>query len=201
MRTSRQSSAPTRRAMLAWWAATMGAFIAASLMIAAPAFAALPPQAFEAALQQFQQGSATGEARAIESAAEQFARLASAEPSDPVLLAYSGAATAMRAKTTLDAMHQMAFADDGLGRLDKALALLGPAHDGLLHRGVPASLETRFVAATTFLRLPPMMNRRGRGLRLLDEVLQSPLLAGAPTGFRAAVQATSDKVKAKDVKP
>ena len=191
----------SRRALLTWWAATVAAFIAATLMVAGPALAAVRALAFDAAFQQFQQASATGDAKAIESAAEQFARLAVAEPGDPVLLAYSGAATTMRATTTLQPMRQVAFADEGLGQLDKALALLGPGHDSLLHRGIPASLETRFVAATTFLRLPPTMNRHARGVRLLDEVMKSPLLASAPAGFRGAVQAMNDKTKTREIKP
>ena len=37
--------------------------------------------------------------------------------------------------------------------------LLQPAHDAPLHRDTPASLETRFVAANTFLGMPSMFNR------------------------------------------
>jgi len=198
-RRTRPSS--SHRALLTWWAATVGAFIAATLMLTGPALAAASAQAFDAAFGQFQQASASGDAKAIESAAEQFGRLAAADPADPVPLVYSGAATTMRATTTLQAMRQVEFADAGLGQIDKALALLAPAHDTLLHRGVPASLETRFVAATTFLRLPPALNRRTRGARLLDEVLNSPLLASAPAGFQGAVQAMSDKTKTREIKP
>ena len=83
--------------------------------------------------------------------------------------------------------RKMGFADEGLAQVDKALAMIGPAHDTLLHRGVPASLEARFTAASTFLRMPAMMNRHARGARLLDEVIKNPLLAASPVGFRATV--------------
>lgn len=186
MTAARGRTTLSRRALLACWAATTAAAAAATLMLARPAPAAVPAPAFGAALQQFLR-AAGGDAKAIEPAAEQFARLAAATPGDPVLLAYSGAATAMRATTTLLPWRKLAFADEGLAQIDKALALLGAEHDTLLHNSVAASLETRFTAANTFLRLPTVFNRHARGAGLLDEVLKSPLLASAPAAFRAAV--------------
>ena len=168
-------------------------------MTTIPVLAAVPPAAYEAAFQQFQRAAGGGDAATIEQAAEQFGRLVASEPGDPVLLAYSGAATTMRATTTMLPWRKMAFADEGLAQIDKALALLTPELDTLQHKGVASSLETRFVAATTFLRLPAMFNRHARGAKLLDEVLKSPMLAAAPLGFRAAVwmragdEAASDK--------
>jgi hypothetical protein len=185
--TPRSRPAPARRALLAWWAATAAAAIAAALMTTIPVLAAVPPAAYEAAFQQFQRAAGGGDAATIEQAAEQFGRLVASEPGDPVLLAYSGSATTMRATTTMLPWRKMAFADEGLAQIDKALALLTPELDTLQHKGVASSLETRFVAATTFLRLPTMFNRHARGAKLLDEVLKSPMLAAAPLGFRAAV--------------
>lgn len=185
----------TRRTLVTAAAAVVAAFF----LTAGPLHAAVPAPAYDAAFTQFQQAASGGGEKAIESAAEQFGRLAETEPADPVLLAYSGAATAMRATTTMLPWRKMAFADDGLAKLDKALSMLDASHDSPLHRGVPASIETRFVAANTFLRLPTMFNRHARGTRLLDEVLKSPLLASSPVGFRAAVwmraadEAASDK--------
>lgn len=130
-----------------------------------------------------------GDNAAIDIAAERFDALLRAEPAHPLLLAYAGSATALRAKTALWPWKKMGHAEDGLARIDKALALLQPAHDRTLARGVPVSLETRFVAASTFLGLPSMFNRSARGQRLLAEVLASPLLAKAPPGFQDAVRA------------
>jgi len=176
-----------RRALAAWWGAVVAASLAATLIAAGPAMGAVPREAYEAALGEFQKAANGGDEKTIVSAAERFGRLASDEPGDPVLLAYSGAATAMRATTTVLPWRRLAFADDGLGQLDKALGMLGAEHDTLLHRNVPATLETRFVTANTFLRLPGMFNRHARGARLLDEVLKSPLFGTAPVPFRAAV--------------
>ena len=162
------------------------ALLAALLCAAAWPARATDAAAFDAAFQQFQRAAA-GDKGAIEPAAQQFGSLSAAEPADPVLLAYAGAATSMRATTTWLPWKKMSFAEDGLAQLDKALAMLAPAHEQPLHRGTPATLETRFVAANTFLALPSMFNRQPRGAKLLDELLASPQLAAAPLGFRGAV--------------
>ncbi len=147
---------------------------------------AVPEPQFQSAFQEFVQASA-GDSSAIGRAAEVFSGLARSEPANPVLLAYAGAATAMKAGTTWLPWKKMGFAEDGLAQLDKALALLTPAHDATVQNGTPGVLEVKFVAANTFLAVPGFMHRQERGTKLLGEVLSSPLLANAPLGFRGTV--------------
>jgi hypothetical protein len=190
---------PPRRAL--WPVAlvtVLGLLCATALSLASlPVCAATSPEAFEAAFQQFQRAN-RGDESAIEGAARQFAALSAAEPADPVLLAYTCSATAMLASTTKLPWRRMSYAEDGIAQLDKALALLTPAHDQPLHHGTPGSLETRFVAANTFLALPGMFNRHPRGEKLLDEVLKSPLFAASPLPFRGAVWMRAGIEAAKD---
>jgi hypothetical protein len=185
------------RSLLAAQAAALiaGALVATMLP---PAWAADAPT-FAAAMVEFDRALGGDEA-AIESAAERLSRLSAAELGDPVLRAYAGAATAMRARTTMLPWKKMGHAEDGLALLDKALAQLTPAHDAPLYRGVPASLEARFTAATTFLAMPSMFNRQARGQKLLDEVATSPLLESAPLPFKGAVwmRAGQEALKAED---
>jgi hypothetical protein len=150
--------------------------------VAAPANEA----AFVAAWQQFSQALA-GEASLTEAAAEGFSTLAQAEPSDLVLQAYAGAALTLKGRDAWLPWRKMSFTEEGLARIDKALAQLSPAHDRPLHRGTPASLEVRFTAASTFLKLPGLFNRGPRGGQLLAEVVNSPLLAGSPLPFQGVV--------------
>jgi len=159
------------------------ALLSLGLVATAPA---APDAQFQPAFQLFSQASA-GDASAVDAAAEAFDKLFQAEPDSPVLMAYSGASTAMKARTTMLPWKKMGYAEDGLARIDKALALLTPAHDAIGQHRTPASLETRFVAATTFLSVPDFMHREARGRTLLAEVLASPLFAQAPAGFRSAV--------------
>jgi hypothetical protein len=187
----------TLRTLLATQAAALmaGAIVATA---PPPARAADAPT-FAAAIAEFDRALGGDEA-AIAPAAERLSKLSAAEPTDPVLRAYAGAATAMRARTTMLPWKKMGHAEDGLALLDKALAQLTPAHDAPLYRGVPASLEARLTAATTFLAMPSMFNRHARGLKLLEEVTASPLLEGAPLRFKGAVwmRAAQEALKAED---
>ena len=131
--------------------------------------------------------AADGDKSAVDGAAAAFASLLKAEPANPVLLAYSGAATSMKATTTWLPWKMLAHAEEGLAQIDKALALLTPAHNAPLQQGTPAVLEVKLVAANTFMAVPGFMNRKERGQRLLNEVLASPLLATAPAEFQASV--------------
>ena len=192
---------PNRRAVLRVAAiAAVSAAGATWMALAARPACAADAADFEAAFASFQRGAA-GDEGAIDNAVKQFTSLSEADPSDPVLLAYSGAATALQARAAVLPWKKLAYADEGLARLDKALSLLQPAHDAPLHRNTPASLETRFVAANTFLGMPSMFNRAARGRRLLDEVLQSPLLEASPLPFRGTVWLRAGVAAAADNRP
>lgn len=176
----------TRRHVAAVLATILLAASGGALLTLTKPARAQPVAAFGAAFARFQQ-AAPGQSDAIEDAAELFTRLLAEHPADPVLRAYLGAATALRATTTVLPWRKLQHADDGLALIDKALAQLAPEHDAVAHRGVPAVLETRFVAANTFLGLPGMFNRGERGRKLLADVLASPLFDAAPAPFRATV--------------
>lgn len=160
---------------------------------------ALSEAEFQEAAQQFSQAT-QGHTELIEPSAERFTALSRAEPTHPLLRAYAGAATSLRATTTLLPWKKMGYAEDGLAQIDKGLALLGKVHEQQRLRGTPVSLETRFVAASTFLGLPGMFNRGPRGSQLLQEVLNDPLFASSPAGFQAAVRARAAKQAAAEPK-
>jgi hypothetical protein len=193
--TGHNSVQSTRRAALAWvgslavnttLALTGLQAGAADAPAALPATTAADDVRYAAAMAQFNRALAGDEA-AIAPAAAQFRALMAADPAQPVYRAQAGSATCLLASTTILPWKKMAFAEDGLALLDKALAQLTPAHDAQRVGGVPASLMVRFSAASTFGALPGMFNRGERGAKLLDEVLKSPLLAEAPLPFRASV--------------
>jgi len=161
------------------------AALAAALLGAGQLQAATDAQ-FAPAFALFTQASG-GDSAAVDKAADSFEALLKAEPGNPVLMVYAGAATSMRATTTMLPWKKMSYAEDGMAAQDKALAMLTPAHDAVVQHNTPGSLEVRFVAANTFLAVPGFMNRGARGARLLAEVLGSPLLANAPLGFQGSV--------------
>lgn len=171
--------------------------LTASLISLGTAAFAVPDAQFQTAFKQFIRASA-GDTTAIDQAAEVFSGLLKSEPANPVLLAYTGAATAMKAATTVLPWKKMNYAEDGLSQLDKALAMLNPAHDAPVQNGTPGVLEVKFVAANTFLSVPAFMNRHDRGSKLLGEVLANPLFTMAPLGFKGTVwlKAASEAIKA-----
>jgi hypothetical protein len=174
------------------------ATLALSLSAAAfSTFAAAPTDAqFQAAFQTFA-AAQKGDGAAIDKAADQFDALLQADPGNPVLMAYTGAATALKARGTMLPWKKIGYAEDGLAQIDKALTLLQPAHDTELFNRSPMSLQTRFTAASTFLGMPGMFNRGARGAKLLAEVEGSPLLSQATPGFQGAVLMFSAQVAAK----
>ena len=169
------------------------AVLALAALPALAVHAAVPEADLEAGVQLVQRASA-GDGAAVDAADAHFTRLLATDPTDPLLRAYAGASHALKARDAWLPWKKLSYVEDGLAELDKALAMLTPTHDtGLLHRGVPVSLETRLVAANTFLGLPGMFNRKAAGDKLLDEVLKSPLLDRTPAPFRASVWARAAK--------
>ena len=155
---------------------------------------AAPDAQFQPAFVAFTQ-AAGGDTAAIDKAADAFAALHKAEPTNPVLMAYSGAATAMKANTTWLPWKKMSHAEDGLAQLDKALALLTPAHNAVVQNGVPGNLDVKLVAANTFLAVPGFMNRHERGVKLVKDLLASPALATTPKAFQDAVHKAAVQAK------
>ncbi|MDZ7855346.1 hypothetical protein [Sphaerotilus sp.] len=139
------------------------------------------------------QRASHGDTAAIAPALRDFTALSAARPGDPLTLAYAGAATSMQARTTWLPWKKLGHAEDGLAMIDKALALLTPAHDAVSARGVPVALETKLTAAGTFLALPAMFNRGERGRRLLDEVMQHPAFRATPAPFQDSARQIAAK--------
>ncbi len=128
-----------------------------------------------------------GDKDAIGPAVEAFKKLSDAEPTNAVYLVNLGAVTSMQARTTLNPLKKISYAEDGMSMQDKALALLQPSNSGLAFDGVETGLRVKFVAASTFLAVPGFFRRGDQGARLLDEVLKAPGFAGSPVAFKGAV--------------
>ena len=136
------AASPSRRLLLAVALPTVVALGSAALLVSSPSACAQPvPAAADAeliaAFKRFQQAGPNDHA-AIDDAAERFAHLSAAHPTDPVLRAYAGASTSMRATTTLLPWRKMSYAEDGLalssrnGYLDANERALAPVIYALL---------------------------------------------------------------------
>lgn len=170
--------------------------LVSALALGASAWAVSEEQ-FQPALEVFLQATHGNEA-AIDKAADTFAALAAQEPANPMLLAYAGSATALKATSTMLPWKKMRYAEDGMAMLDKALSMLTAENSATVQHGVPTALAVRFSAANTFLAVPGFMNRGARGSKLLAEVIGSPLFPNASLLYRGEVWMKAADVAAKD---
>jgi hypothetical protein len=115
----------------------------------------------------------------------------------PLLSACLGSALAMQGKAAWMPWNKMKLTEQGLDQLDAALGQLKPEHGTVLVRGVPVALQTRLVAAATFVAVPDgLFHRRADGRKLLATLRADPLLAVAPASFRAEVDAAEANLAA-----
>lgn len=163
---------------------------------AAQASAQTPADAaFEAALAHFNRAR-QGDSDQIEAAIAAFRGLPGNPALQPLFSVYLGSAHTLKAKAAWLPWNKLKFTEQGLDHIDQALAALRPEHDRMLVQGTPASLMTRMVAAATFVALPDgIFHRRAAGKSLLAEMRRSPLLAAAPSGFRAELGAIEARLQ------
>lgn len=141
-------------------------------------------RAFENAHAEFLR-AVQGESRAAADAVESFGALVAAGGDNPLLLAYHGSAETLRGRDAWMPWNKVKHVEAGLDTIDRALKLLTPAHDAERLRGVPVSVETKLVAARTFLALPKFFNRREQGQRLVADTIASATFAATPEAIQA----------------
>lgn len=169
---------------------------AAALLLAAPLWAlAAGDEAFQAAFQRFD-AARQGKTEQIEPAIEAFRALPADPQRQPLVDAYLGSALALKGKAAWMPWNKLRYPEQGADQLDQALAALKPEHDKALVHGVPVSLQTRLVAAATFVALPDgIFHRRAQGAKLIAALKADPLLAAAPAAFKAEVDAADARLK------
>lgn len=148
----------------------------------------------------FQKASA-GDSGATATAVARFEQLAAADsPHAPLYLAYLGAAQAMQGRDAWMPWTKMRATERGLATLDKALRRLEDRHDTILLRQAPVAIETRLVAASTFLALPGLFHRFDDAKTVLRAALASPAFAAAPPALRAQLHWRAAAAAARDRK-
>ena len=168
-----------------------------ALLAIGSAAAQSPETPFVEAANTFRQAREGQDGR-IEPAIAAFEALTRAEPAQPLYAAYLGSAITLKAREAWMPWSKMKYSEQGLDHIDRALETLKPEHDKQSMRGVPVGLETRFVAASTFVKLPDgIFHRRAAGLKLLEQVQRHPAFAATPAPFRGAVEKTAAEATAK----
>jgi hypothetical protein len=186
---------PNRRQLLALAAVKLFAVGAVFFLPATtPAFiptvfaAPVTEGGFEAALREFD--AARADEKRVDAAIAALRGLPADPQRQPLQAACLGSALTLQGKAAWMPWSKMKYTEQGLDQLDAALAMLKPEHATVAVRGVPVSLQTRLVAAATFVAVPDgLFHRRADGRKQLAALRADPLLAAAPAAFRAEVAA------------
>ncbi len=150
---------------------------------------------FDAAFRVFD-AARQGKSEQIDPAIDAFRALPPDAQKQPLYTAYLGSALALKGKAAWMPWNKLRYPEQGADHLDQALAALQPEHDKVLIQGVPVSLQTRFVAAATFIALPDgIFHRRAQGAKLLAALKADPLLATVPAPFKSEVSAAEARLK------
>ncbi len=148
---------------------------------------------FEAALREFD--AARVDEKHLDAAIAALRSLPADPQRQPLAAACLGSAMALQGKAAWMPWNKLKFTEQGLDQIDAALAMLKPEHGAVLVRGVPVSLQTRLVAAATFVAVPDgLFHRRADGRKQLAALRADPLLASAPPAFRAEVAAAEARL-------
>lgn len=146
-----------------------------------------------------------GDGSAVKTASEQFKQLHESEPDHVLLRAFWGTCLTLQGREALMPWNKLRYVEDGLAQIDKALGQLSPEKDRELLGGISVGMETRLVAASTFLKLPDMFHRFDAGKRVVEESLRNPAFATLPPAlqgrfhYQAAVVAKQEKRRADEI--
>lgn len=122
----------------------------------------------------------SGDGGAVKTASEQFKRLHEREPDHVLVRVIWGSCLTLQGREALMPWSKLRLVEDGLAQIDKALGQITPERDREQIGGVSVGLETRLVAATTFLKLPDLFHRFDAGKRVIAESLAHPEFAHLP---------------------
>lgn len=115
-----------------------------------------------------------------------YAALVPDETAAPLVLACLGAAQSLQGRDAWLPWNKMKATERGLASVDKALRQLAPHHEEARLRGNPVAVETRLVAATTFLSVPDrFFHRADQGRSLLHAAVARPDFDALPPTLRA----------------
>lgn len=170
----------------------IGAALAAAIGMS-PLIVSAGEPAFAEAQQIFMQAR-DGRYGALEKATEKFKTLVERNTANPLYQSYLGACLAMKGKAAWMPWNKLLYTEQGLDKIDAALTSL-PSITGDTVEDNQMRLETRYVAAETFIRIPDeIFHRSSMGKRLLKEVTSSPGYSKTTVEFRAVVDAFAARV-------
>lgn len=166
---------------------TVIGFAMAAAIGISPLIASADETAFAEAQQLFMLAR-DGRDGALEKATDKFNALAEGNAANPLYQSYLGACLALKGGAAWMPWDKIRYTKQGLTKIDAALASL-PSITGDTLEEIQTRLETKYVAAETFIKIPDnIFHRTSAGRKLLKEVTSSPGYPKTNAKFRVVVE-------------
>ncbi len=146
-----------------------------------------------------QQLAINGDESATKKAFELFEQLQKKSPKSAMLLANLGSIETIKGRDAWMPWNKMAYVEAGLDKIDQALDMIESdsfKDSKITH--VWQSIETRTVAANTFISLPSMFNRHESGKEELVLLLSSAKFKNSPKNIKNSAYSLAVTVSKKE---
>lgn len=128
--------------------------------------------------------AAQGDKSQVEIVYQQLQNVLKRDGADALSMVYLGSTQTLMGRDAFMPWNKMKYTEQGLATITKGLDLLStestPTNDQLRIQGVPESILTRAIAASTFTSLPDMFNHFERGYDLYLELLADDAFKSLP---------------------
>jgi hypothetical protein len=134
-----------------------------------------------------------GDSSATKQLFESLRKLHKATPDNALLNMLLGSVETMMARDAWMPWRKLNYAETGMSRMDKAIALLQPEDDLATFAQIPVPLWVKTTAGCTFIEMPDMFNRFDSGYQLLTEMINSDSVKSLPLSLTAATYVCAGK--------
>ncbi len=132
---------------------------------------------------------------------QQFERLDEQYPNHPAVQMYYGSLETIKARDAFLPWKKMKWVEQGLDRMDRALSLIKVEHEQERLGKTMVALDSRLVAANTFLGVPSFLNRLQDAKDVFADLMETPDLEHMPPPLKQAIYAIGLKIAEKEENP
>ena len=123
----------------------------------------------------------------FKSAWDSFKQLDKQYPDHPAVQAYYASLETIKARDAWMPWSKLKWVEQGLDRMDGALSLLDDSHESEKLGVSTVALETRIVAANTYVAVPSFLNRLQDAKDVFSDLLDTPNLDRLPNELSKAI--------------
>ena len=153
--------------------------LALSLAISIPVHAEVAQQVLDDAYENYLT-AVDGGKKASKETAKLFEQLNKDYPGEPGILVLYGGSQTLQGRDAWAPWKKLKFTENGLDRMEKAVALLETSHREQVLGDLPLDLQVKTLTGITYVSVPDFFNRFDQGRQLLGEVVNDQRLADMP---------------------